>query len=437
MKQKENTHFRNCNPNLTTSQPTGRKIVLPISYDNYQVTMATAKTARKCLDEYIKQYPNLFPASVQQGYQFHGMTQSTKMEAIQFRRIRTTEMVDEKEQIVVYEIRSCDILSYYRGITKEVEHPLLLLQFGVPIWVITHIFGKNDMYWYRLFQSFGHYSLVGTTVQKPELLPEDLGADEKHTDWNGEKCYLATTVGENCILGVQPTQKADQPSLQEAYGTFQQEARELNPNYQPKTVNTDGWGATKNAWLTLFPAVTLILCFLHGYLKIRDCCQKKYQSYFEQIREQVWSIYHCEQKEEFVQHCDKLEKWIKQQTTLAGTAVYQAVLKLCTRKEEYAQSYLHPTCLRTSNMVDRQMQAMDRWLFNRQYFSGHMDSANYCIRAWALLHNYRPYCPRAKIGNQYQSPAHQLNKMTYRENWLENLLVSTSCQGFRQKHRKS
>ena len=94
-------------------------------------------------------------------------------------------------------------------------------------------------------------------------------------------------------------------------------------------------------------------------------------------------------------------------------------------------------CLRTSNMVDRQMQAMDRWLFNRQYFSGHMDSANYCIRAWALLHNYRPYCPRAKIGNQYHSPAHQLNKMTYRENWLENLLVSTSCQGFRQKHRKS
>ncbi|MFQ5433526.1 MAG: hypothetical protein ACE5FD_01485, partial [Anaerolineae bacterium] len=51
-------------------------------------------------------------------------------------------------------------------------------------------------------------------------------------------------------------------------------------------------------------------------------------------------------------------------------------------------------------------------------------------RSWALLHNFRPYCPRAKVREICQSPAHKLNGFVYRDNWLENLLVATSLQGF-------
>ncbi|MCB8951383.1 MAG: hypothetical protein H6650_21840 [Ardenticatenales bacterium] len=57
-------------------------------------------------------------------------------------------------------------------------------------------------------------------------------------------------------------------------------------------------------------------------------------------------------------------------------------------------------------------------------------------RAWALLHNFRPYCPRSKVSKEYQSPAHKLNGFVYRENWLENLLVASSNQGFRCSHKK-
>jgi glycosyltransferase involved in cell wall biosynthesis len=44
------------------------------------------------------------------------------------------------------------------------------------------------------------------------------------------------------------------------------------PHYQPCSVCTDGWEATPQAWQRLFPKITLMLCFLHSILKIKDCC---------------------------------------------------------------------------------------------------------------------------------------------------------------------
>ena len=60
----------------------------------------------------------------------------------------------------------------------------------------------------------------------------------------------------------------------EAYGVFDKEARDVSPGWQPLTVNTDGREATRNAFTKLFPKIVLLLCFLHGFLKIRDRCRK-------------------------------------------------------------------------------------------------------------------------------------------------------------------
>jgi hypothetical protein len=38
----------------------------------------------------------------------------------------------------------------------------------------------------------------------------------------------------------------------EVYGVFAAEARDLDPKYAPKTVNTDGWASTRNAFQTLY-----------------------------------------------------------------------------------------------------------------------------------------------------------------------------------------
>ena len=62
------------------------------------------------------------------------------------------------------------------------------------------------------------------------------------------------------------TDQASDKSLTEAYGVFQKEAISLDPSYKPKTVNTDGWLSTQNAFAAHFPDIVTILCFLHGFL---------------------------------------------------------------------------------------------------------------------------------------------------------------------------
>ena len=98
-----------------------------------------------------------------------------------------------------------------------------------PAWLLTIGFGHSDMFWYRLIERLGRNSLVGTTVRDAARLPAHLVADEHHADWAGQKGYVATTVGAGCVLGVALTAAADDAHLQEAYGVFAAEARDVKP----------------------------------------------------------------------------------------------------------------------------------------------------------------------------------------------------------------
>jgi len=119
-------------------------------------------------------------------------------------------------------------MSYMTGYTDDVENALFLRRFGVPYWALTHVFGHDDMYWQRLEERLGRNSIVGTTIKDPDKLPEDLLADEKHTRLNGEKAYIATTVGADCVLGASVALQADEKNLKEAYGHFKTEAQNLS-----------------------------------------------------------------------------------------------------------------------------------------------------------------------------------------------------------------
>ena len=62
---------------------------------------------------------------------------------------------------------------------------------------------------------------------------------EKHTRWDGKRVYLATTVAEGCILGAALSETANEKDLTFAYAEFMVESQEIDPNYQPISVNTD------------------------------------------------------------------------------------------------------------------------------------------------------------------------------------------------------
>jgi hypothetical protein len=393
--------------------------------ESYDELVNDPRQFRESLDRLIGQYPELFPGGIKHGYQLYGLERgSVKMPGVKVRRICLNEP-DEEGKMQVYRVAPSFVLPYRVGYTDEVEKALFLRRFGVPFWALTYVFGRNDMYWERVVAQLGRNDLVGVTVKDPDRLPEHLLADEKHTRLNGEKAYIATTVAEGCVLGASLTLAADETHLTEAYGQFKHEAQRLKPDYQPKTVNTDGWSPTQLAWQALFPAITVILCFLHAFLSIRTRA-KHFKDTFQAIQQRVWDIYHAPQPADFLKQVAEFQAWAQHHVT--GPTL-DAILKLCSKADLFVLAFAHPNAYRTSNMLDRQMDPLDRCLYAARYFHGHLMSAEHQIRAWALFHNFQPYCPRAKIRDLYLSPFHKLCGFVYHDNWLHNLLIASSLAG--------
>jgi hypothetical protein len=414
MSQQENTKAKE-----KVSKPS-KRIVLAIELEKYKEIVKEPKEFRRWLDEQIACAPELFPADIGKGYVLHSIRNSRKMPEIALRRI---ELKESKE---VFTIAPSGVMPYMTSYTDDVEKALFLLRFGVPYWGLTYVFGKNDMFWFRQFCHFSRYNIVQTTVKDLEKLPEHLLADEKHIHISGEKAYIATTVAKDCVLGASISLNADEEGLTEAYGHFQEEILHLKPDYEPKTVNTDGWAATKKAWLNLFPLIVIIECFLHAFLKIRNRCKKRLKEIYPEIAQRVWAVYRAIDETSFFLEINSLKEWAEER--VEGTAL-QSILKLCAKADRFALTFQYPNAHRTSNMIDRHMIPMDRWLFNARYFHGHLISAEKEIRAWALFHSFWPYSPRAKIRKKFRSPAHKINGFVYHDNWLHNMLISTSIAG--------
>ncbi len=390
--------------------------------ETYNKTIEDPGEFRAYLDEMIKQFPELFPSEIAQKYRMKDIYHSKKL-AISIRRIEIYK--------TSYTIRPSHVMPYMTGTTEEVEKPLFLRKFNVPYWGISYVFGRNPMYWYRLETFLGRYSIVGTTIQDPKNLPRNLSADEKHTHLVGEKAYIATTVSNGCILGVSVALSAGDEALETAYLSYKEEAQGLDPNYTPDTVNTDGWPATQNAWKRLFPSVALIKCFLHLYISIRNRTKKKFKDAFQITTPKLWNCYNAKNKASFSQRVRRLDEWVKK-TDSIPTIITDKIGKLRENIRSFTTAYDFPNAHRTSNMVDRLMQRMDKHLFSTQYFHGSKLSAELNIRGWALILNFAPSNPyTVKKHNGLESPAERLNKFRYHDNWLQNLLISASMRGYR------
>src|SRR4051794_19463549 len=310
--------------------------------------------------------------------------------------------------------------------------PPFLRKFAVPYWALTEVFGRSPMYWYRLERSLGRFSLVGTTVQAAEQLPRHLVVDEKHTTLiqkKTRKVYLAATAGGGCCLGMALAEAAGADDLTAAYGVFRDEARHLDPEYHPETVNTDGWPATQAAWRALFQGVTLILCFLHAFLKVRDRA-KHLKGTFDALREQVWGAYHAPDARTFSQRFRRLRQWAEAQVD--KEVVREKVLALCDKRAAFVVAYSHPGCRRTSNPVDRLLRRLDYHLYCTQHLHGTARAAEQGLKGWALINNFVPSCPEtAGESPGLRSPAGRLNGERYHHEWLPNLLISASLGGCR------
>jgi len=350
-----------------------RTIRLPLAESEYDRFLSDRIYAKTRLDELYEEFPAVFPDAFPWGYALYGFTEPSIKQEMRCRRIR----LDQGQ--AAFAIAPAFVMPYMTGRTQEVDHALFLMRFHVPCWAMAHVFGRDAMYGYRLEQGLGRVSIVGTTVKHPERLPQELVADEKHSWLKGQRVYIATTAAKDCILGASVAQSASQSNLEKAYGVFASEAQAVDADYAPDTVNTDGWPATQNAWKAFFNQITVILCFLHAFIKIRDRAKKAFGELGQEVQQRVWDAYHAPSKRAFSQRLRRLREWASD--VLPVSEMKQKTLDLCDKRDAFSPSYDHPLAHRTSNMVDRLMRFLDRAFFNAQYFHGLPESAENRVRA--------------------------------------------------------
>lgn len=202
----------------------------------------------------------------------------------------------------------------------------------------------------------------------------------------------------------------------------------MEADYTPQTVNTDGWKSTQAAWKTLYPKITVILCFLHAWLKIRER-GKHLKDRFSEVSRRVWWACHAQGRRSFSQRIRSLRTWSLSHLT---GVVLEKALELCNKRERWSAAYSQPSGHRTSNMLDRLMRGMNRVYTDGQGFHGKGSASRLRCRSFALLWNFAPWSPSAKRANDnWQSPAERLNQHQYHKSWLQNLYISASCGGYR------
>ena len=80
-----------------------KRICIPIDRAAYNQVIDNKAAFRQLLDEYIEQYPEIFPAKIGQGYKLHGsLAQSKKMPQVRLRRIQLKAADEGQGQVRSY-----------------------------------------------------------------------------------------------------------------------------------------------------------------------------------------------------------------------------------------------------------------------------------------------------------------------------------------------
>jgi hypothetical protein len=250
-------------------------------------------------------------------------------------------------------------------------------------------------------------------------------ADEKPSWWRGHRIYIAVTAALGCFLGVGLFTSADAEDLTAAYGIFAKEAQAHQPDYQPQTVNLDGWEATQTAWKRLFPTIVVLRCFLHVVLGIQQRCRSN-KPLDKALSEDWWHLFPSLNPAQFGQRLRRLWESVNA-TAEFPQVILEKLAKLKANAQNFKLTFEYPNAYRTSNTVDRLMNYQDRILYAMQYFHGSRTAVQQALRAMAMLWNFHPYCRKVQLQAPHsKSPFEDLNGFRYHDHWLRNLLIASS-----------
>ena len=140
-----------------------RTIRLPLAESAYDRLLTNRAYAKARLEEFYEDVPEWFPDAFPWGYAFFGFTELSSKQQLCCRRIRL------EQGGTVFTVAPAFVMPSMTGRTHDVDDALFLMRFHVPCWAIAEVFGRDPMYWYRLEQGLGRFSVVGTTSSSWEI----------------------------------------------------------------------------------------------------------------------------------------------------------------------------------------------------------------------------------------------------------------------------
>ena len=112
----------------------GKAICLPLgSRDDYLKIVNSPSAFRTILCHLQKQHPELFPDGFENGFSFHDIRWSVKLD-IPLRRIKLASIGK------VFQIRPSFIMPYRTSLTEEIEKALYLRRYGVLFKALSYVF---------------------------------------------------------------------------------------------------------------------------------------------------------------------------------------------------------------------------------------------------------------------------------------------------------
>jgi len=389
--------------------------------DQYLELIDDTKRLRAHLNEVWSRFPELFPHSFGQGFHFHDRRTSKKL-GLELRRIKLVATGQ------VYLLRPCFVMPYCCARVQELEQAFYLRLSGVSFDSLSYCFGRSAKFYERAFVALARTNLVATTFKGQ--LPEHLVADEKHVTTSHPTSFLCVTAALGCILGAELVAQADEEHFKQGYGVMVEQAKQAQPNWSPQSICLDGFRATQAAWRALLPRATIVLCFLHAMLKLRQISPKKTreEKTYQELLDRGWKVFQGPTRRHFAQRLRRLEQWGMKH--LERGKLKSELRKMLSNSKRYSVSYNKPGCYRTSNMVDRLMAHQSHLLRAQRGFHGSEANASAMMRAHALLWNFHPYGARLKREQSHRrSPFHDVNGFEYHAHWLSNLLLAASLDG--------
>src|SRR6266571_3056825 len=114
-------HQRKCNRSLVTQARQSKRIVIPISREEYAAILEDTSAFKGYLDRLQAQHPELFPTGMEAGYRWYGRYPvSKKMPDVPMRRIRLTGP-EAASSGPVFTLVPSFVMPYKTGDTEAVE----------------------------------------------------------------------------------------------------------------------------------------------------------------------------------------------------------------------------------------------------------------------------------------------------------------------------